>query len=215
MLKCPKCSSLIPDSDFNVSTDIAYCRRCRINHSYKALLEDSELESVDLEEPPKHVYVRNDWNGYRIRYRKVSPALLFFIPFTAVWSGGSMFAMYSSMMKSGLSFETLFFTPFFIGTCVLVCAIIFMLLGYTQATIRDNNVELFTGVAGIGRKRVINTEDIKSVAVSEAKYRSNDRTATEVQIKLGNGRTVKFGAFISDEAKSFFAGYLKKQVKYK
>lgn len=37
MIYCPDCREEIPAEDFNVSTDVAFCRRCGKNHRYSEL----------------------------------------------------------------------------------------------------------------------------------------------------------------------------------
>jgi hypothetical protein len=57
-------------------------------------------------------------NGIEITYRRLSPVVLFLIPFTALWSGVSMWGIYGRQLVQG-KFDpahSLFGLPFLLGT---------------------------------------------------------------------------------------------------
>ena len=59
----------------------------------------AEISMDCLDNPPRWIRVEPQFDeGVKIRYHRISPVLLFLIPFTAVWSGGSIEA---SMGVSG------------------------------------------------------------------------------------------------------------------
>ena len=74
---CPHCRAAIGIDDVNPATDIALCRSCGKTRE-------------DLRTPPKWVRVMSGYGGETVlRYRRISPILLFIIPFTLIWSGGT------------------------------------------------------------------------------------------------------------------------------
>ena len=98
---CPQCASPIPLEDVNVATDIALCRRCGAVSSFAALRDVPNAAAVLSKPPPKGVKVERDTvrGGTVVTYRRVSIVpLLFLIPFTLIWSGGSMGGIYGSQI---------------------------------------------------------------------------------------------------------------------
>ncbi len=140
MIVCPDCGNEIPAADFNVATDLAYCRKCDVNHAYSELVESPAVPEFNRMEPPRGVVVRDDGFGLVIAHHRISLVVLFLIPFTAVWSGLSMTAMVGGFLKSGFQPQLLFFLPFFLGTLGLLTLIFWLLFGRT--VLRETSGEL-------------------------------------------------------------------------
>src|SRR5574340_1738288 len=100
--RCPGCGSTIPLEDINVAKDLALCRTCGKTWSFSAARSAREIGALDLEQPPRGVRVRTEYDGTTtILYRRRSGALIFLIPFTLFWGGLSLGGIYGSQIKQG------------------------------------------------------------------------------------------------------------------
>ena len=130
--RCPKCGEVIRVEDLVAVEDGGS--------------NDAALLSAP---PPTHLAVKTDYDGIwpvtTIRFKRISPLALFFIPFTCIWSGGSLTGIYGSQFIFGI--------PFLIGTVVLLSACLFMLFGKRVLTLSHGRGTYFTGVGFIGRTK--------------------------------------------------------------
>ena len=98
---CPSCRSRIPADDLNVSTDIALCRACdkpfRISEAVGSAPADPQL----LATPPSGAWFDPLPDGFRAGASTRSWMALFIVPFTCVWSGGSLFGIYGTQIVHG------------------------------------------------------------------------------------------------------------------
>ena len=89
---CQSCGADISLADVNVANDIALCRACGKTMPFSEIAPIPGSENVDLARPPKGVRIEESpIHGRSIIYRKISPVVFFLIPFTAAWSGFSMY----------------------------------------------------------------------------------------------------------------------------
>ena len=137
--RCPKCGEVIRIEDLEAVEDDGR--------------NDAALLSAP---PPAHLAVKTDnddiWPVTTIRFKRISPLALFFIPFTCIWSGGSLTGIYGSQfMQHSFDLQrSLFGIPFLIGTAVLLSASLFMLFGKRVLTLSHGRGTYFTGVGFIG-----------------------------------------------------------------
>lgn len=109
--------------------------------------------------PPKHLTVKTEIDGVTpvttLRYRRVHPAIIIFLPFTCVWSGFSLAGIYGSQIaKRAFDLKlSLFGIPFLIGSIVLVSVAFFMLCGKRVLTLSAGKGSCFTGVGPFGWTR--------------------------------------------------------------
>ncbi len=211
---CPYCRANIALEDVNVATDIALCRACGKTSSFALISGTSEVSSTALLQTPRHIQIRKDFQRDTIiTYRKTSALLLFLIPFTALWSGGSMWGIYGSQIRSG-QFDlgrSLFGLPFLFGTLVLLALITFLLLGKWVITLHKNEGSVFLGVGPFGWNRRFNfdTDSIISLRSSTVKLNNVPQQAIHIQ----NGSTeFSFGSTLTQDAKQYIAATLIKEA---
>ena len=107
--RCPKCGEVIRVDDLVAVEDDGR--------------NDAALLSAP---PPAHLAVKTDnddiWPVTTIRFKRISPLALFFIPFTCIWSGGSLSGIYGpQFMQHSFDLQrSLFGIPFLIGSVVLL-----------------------------------------------------------------------------------------------
>ena len=206
---CPGCGHAIPLDDINVAKDIALCRSCGKVWTFSLIRATKELAGVNLQKPPKGVRIEDDFQGgTRIRYHRISRALIFLIPFTALWSGFSMFGIYGSQIKNG-HFDlghSLFGLPFLIGTVVLCSIILFGLFGRWEIKTRRGEGSCFVGVGPFGWRRQFIFGPNASVSLEMSSFRVNQVPQEAITIQENGTKIISFGAPISSrEAKVFIA----------
>jgi DNA-directed RNA polymerase subunit RPC12/RpoP len=150
--KCPFCRAEIAPEDVNVATDVALCRSCGRTISFSIISGSAGISRDILLRPPRGIRVDHDAKGGTvITYRKLSSSLLFLIPFTAFWSGMSMWGIYGRQISKGhfdLN-ESLSGLPFLIGTIVLLGIIIFLLFGKWTITLWNGKGSVVAGVGSL------------------------------------------------------------------
>ena len=209
---CPSCSSPIPMEDINVSTDIALCRKCGKASSFSTLCNVPNTLAVLSKPPPRSVKIERDMmgGGTTLTYRHISwGALLFLVPFTALWALGSIFCIYRSPIRTGV-FQwapSLFGIPILIGTIVPFAAILFSLFGRWVITLNSGQGTVFSGIGKLGRKRKFVYNRNTSVTLLYSNTRVNGKQLEVITLKTDNTQFA-FGGFIKDDAKGFILAAL-------
>jgi hypothetical protein len=148
-----------------------------------------------------------------LTYRRLSPTLFFLIPFTALWSGGSMFGIYGTQIQKG-KFDlgtSLFGIPFLLGTIILLGIIIFLLFGKWVITMNQGEGIVFVGIYSIGWKRHFSYNKNSLVCLQISDLKINNVPQQGILIRT-DGRDFLFGASIKQEAKKFIAAVILKHV---
>ncbi|NQZ56372.1 MAG: hypothetical protein HRT88_02725 [Lentisphaeraceae bacterium] len=216
MHNCPDCDAEITLADINVANDIALCRSCKTTHSF-AQLCNFESISTDLlkEKPPRHISLLQDMgDGPGIIYKKKSWVLLFMLPFTCVWAGGSMFGIYGQQFIEG-KFDlqqSLFGIPFLIGSIILSAVCLYMLVGKWRIVCDSSIVSIFVGVGPIGWTRRIPYNRHSQVGIVDSSVRHNNVVQQCISIKTDADER-KFGAGINNDSLEFIAAFILRNIK--
>ena len=181
--KCPNCGQELPLADVNVAQDVALCRACNYTGSFLAAATVPRLTDEELARPPKRVSLQREFgDALTITCRPKRTSLWFLVPFTALWSGGSMAGIYGTQIASG-NFDLklcLFGLPFLAGTVVLATIILYLLFGKTTVTIEKSG------------------------------YRVNDVQQPEIVLTSGE-KKLKFGALgMPNEVQTYVAAVLRR-----
>lgn len=211
---CLHCHSGIAMDDVNVANDLALCRSCGRTMSFAAIAPIPGGADVDLSAPPKGVRIEESpIHGRTLVYRKVPAQVWFLIPFTAVWSGGSMTGIYGTQIAKG-RFEPmlcLFGLPFLIGSVVLISLILFGLFGSWRIRAAGGELTVTMRLGPFGWNRRLAYEPGARVSIADAKWRQNNHTQTLIQVESG-GRKLRFGSALNDSAKVFIAEALRRML---
>lgn len=204
---CPLCRCPISIDDVNVATDLALCRSCGKTSPFSMVTGSTGLTPGILDSPPRWIRMEEDpLAGTVITYRRKSPMLFFLIPFTAIWSGGSVGGIYGSQLYKG-EFDvsqSLFGLPFLAGTIVLLGVVTFLLLGKWVVTLRDGEGSVFVGMGGLGRTRRFTYGRDTQVSLRMTSVKVNDVPQKGICVRNGD-KDVIFGTLLKDEAKQFIA----------
>ena len=176
---------------------------------------DDEAVAVDLSQPPRGVKVAHSLiSGIDLTYRRFNPAVLFLIPFTAVWSGFSLWGIYGPQIAAGKfdALASLAGLPFVLGTVVLISVIIHLLFGCWRVHIDRGTVRIFTGVGPFGRRREMTLGPGARVSLGPSRVHRRGRRTQDIILEH-EGRRVNFGATLPDEVLLFFAAVLRQAVR--
>jgi hypothetical protein len=212
--QCQSCGAAIALADVNVANDIALCRACGKTMPFSEIAPIPGSENVDLANPPKGVSIEESpIHGRSILYRKISPMVFFLIPFTAAWSGFSMYGIYFRQFKEG-KFDlgqSLFGLPFFIGTLFLVSLILMGLFGRWRIGYSGGVLATAMKVGPFGWTRRLVCDKSARVSIRPAKWQKNDVPQHLIQVEC-QGSTLKFGSPIPDEAKAYIAEAIRRTI---
>ena len=211
---CRSCNSGIALDDVNVATDIALCRACGTTMPFSDIAPIPGAADLDLSLPPKGVRIEdNPIRGRSIIYRKIPLVVLFLIPFTAVWSGASMTGIYGRQISKG-EFDpgiSLFGLPFLVGTIVLVSMILFMLLGRWRFSYNRGLLEVATEIGPLGWTRRLACDKSARVSIRASAWRKNNAPQNQIHVEC-KGNSLKFGAMIPDDRKTFIAEAIRRML---
>jgi hypothetical protein len=211
---CPFCHSAIGVDDVNVATDIAMCRSCGKTSAFSLISGMAEVSPDLVNNPPRWTRLEmGPMGGTMVVYRRVSPILLFLVPFTALWSGGSMYGIYIRQFIDG-KFDlarSLFGIPFLIGTVVLLSAIMYLLTGRWIITLDRGQGSVFVGAWGIGWTRRFSYDRGTLVSIRMTSMTVNDRPQKGVFVRTGETDFV-FGAMLPEETKRFIAAVIMREA---
>ena len=211
---CPSCGANIPLDDVNVSKDVALCRACGRTTSFSVLSGTGEISLQGLDEPPRGVRVETGFNEETtIVYRRLSPLLLFLIPFTAIWSGGSMIGIYGTQIRNGKFdlAQSLFGIPFLIGTLVLLSAIAFLLFGKWVIRLDRGDGTVFVGVGPFGWTRRFSYNQTSVVSLAATKITVNNRSQQGILVRTDE-KDFLFGAVLRKDVRQFVAATILQHV---
>jgi hypothetical protein len=214
---CPLCGTNIGMDDVNVATDIALCRSCGKTSAFSMVSGAAELSLDTLQNIPRGIRMENDLrDGISIIYHRMSPILLFLVPFAAIWSGGSIGGIYvSQIIKGQFDLEqSLFGIPFFIGTIVLVSAIIYLFFGKWRISLGDGAGSVFVGVGTLGWTRCFSYNRESLVTLRMTNVEVNHVPQKGILIRTDEKEFI-FGAMLKEDVKQFIAAIIAKEVKRK
>jgi hypothetical protein len=198
----------------NVEKDVALCRACGRTTAFSLISGTAEVSLDSLENPPRGMKVET---GFRdeltIVYHRMSPRLLFLIPFTALWSGVSMYGIYGTQIAAG-RFElhkSLLGIPFLLGTIVLLGVIAYLMLGKWVVKLSDGEGTVFVGVGFFGWTRRFSYNRNTMVSMRMTDFAVNRQTQPGILVRTDHTDFL-FGALLQGNAKRFIAAAIAKQA---
>ena len=196
--------------DVNVAKDVALCRRCAEPFSYADLIANQEVAQVDLMNPPKGTWFKQDGSSWELGCTTRSPVAFFLIPFVCLWSGGSMWCIYGTQFHRGHFYlsQSLFGIPFLIGTLVLVPAALMTMCGKFYVRVESDEGRVFTGIGPLGWSRRFRWSEVREVREWMRKWQRNDRNLP--MIELDGPKPIRFGSGLTEPRRLFFLAALRR-----
>ena len=215
MIHCPECGREIPERDFNVSTDLAFCSVCGTNYSYSELVQaenDGDVYRPDL--PPRGIRVAGiPPYDEVLSYRFFSSGVWGLLIFGIIWCGMTgVFTVNIWFVEVTPWPVKLFLLPFqVIGLCILG-AVLVTLFGRGELRVRDGMLETFAGIGGLGLTRRCDLAKIERVAIEPTSMRQNNRPIYGVLIRC-DGRKRFVGRGLNDEKQQFIENFIRHHIR--
>lgn len=203
---CPSCRTRIAPADINVSTDVALCRSCGNTFRLSEIIGAIPSSSIDLHSPPSGAWYTPTADGFTAGATTRTWTALFLIPFTCVWSGGSLFGIYGTQIVKGqFSLATsLFGIPFLLGTILLVSMCATSVAGKLTITRHSDRLSIFFGVGSIGWTRTCSLSDFSTVREGYPGFGNwNWSNRQGPSIRLEGKRAVAFGSMLTTDRRYF------------
>lgn len=199
--------------DINVATDVALCRRCGKTFSFSELIHGSAIGVTDLMTPPNGAWFEQLADGFRAGATTRSWMALYLVPFTCIWSGGSLGGIYGKQIASG-EFDpltSLFGLPFLIGSVFIISVCAMMIAGKVEVIQRGNEFSVFTGVGKFGWTRNYSWSDF-SAAREEGGRTGFNWNHRNVVIILEGKQRVAFGTMLSEKRRYFLLSAIRQAL---
>lgn len=213
--ECPRCQALIPAENLSVQNDVAVCQQCAEMVSLSSLIAGADPigneipSSFRISRVPSGAWYNDTPTGFRVgATTRCIPLLLFLVPFTVVWAGGSMGGIYGTQIVQGkfIPLLCLFGLPFVAGSVMLLGVTLMTLAGKIVVEVDSGQGRVFTGVAGIGWSQSFQWDEIDAVKL-ERTY--SNRRRVQYSIALEGATRVRFGSQLSDARRFYILNALR------
>jgi len=214
-VNCPNCGTNVQAKDLNISTDIGKCSSCETVFNISESIQTNVENDFDVEASPNGAEFIKLENGFQIIASTRSKAAWFIVPFTLVWAGFSLSAIYGSQLANqSFNLQTsLFGIPFLIGSTILISISLLMLAGKVVVGANGYNGWIFTGVGKIGWTRKFNWQDFHKVEEGLTSFRINHSHKPVIFLQ---GKTrIGFGMWLNDERRYFIMNCIRKMLSFK
>ena len=198
---CPECGLPIAVADLAPAQGVAVCRFCEKPYPLAACQEAVPFEQRNIvpeQALPKGVQLAETMDGFRLTLSTRSCAAFFLVPFTLVWAGGSLGAIYGTQIAKG-EFNwmlSLFGLPFLVGSFFLIAITVMAVAGRCVVELAGGKFSIRTGALGVYRTQSAAWDDVVSCRLTEAtsRGRSSYTTTYQVEVAVEGGKSLRFGA---------------------
>jgi hypothetical protein len=213
-IRCPSCGAKIPLEDINVSTDIALCRACGRTCRFSEVADAPATGAADLNAPPSGAWFEQTPDGFRVGATLRSWIAIFYVPFTCVWAGVSLYGIYGTQIRSGhfVLFQSLFGLPFLIGSCFLISSCALYVAGRIEVTRLGDRLSVFTGVGWLGWTRNYTWTDFTSAREDTRLNKWGWTNRGRIIVLEGKSR-VAFGSGLTENRSYFVLSVLRAMLK--
>ncbi|MAE61448.1 MAG: hypothetical protein CMJ49_08850 [Planctomycetaceae bacterium] len=191
-----------------MATDLAFCPRCNDAFKPSESIDRDAVTADILHDPPRGAWFRDDIDKMIVGASTRTPFACFIIPFTCVWAGGSMTAIYGSQIANG-EFDlvaSLFGIPFLIGSIILVTVSAMSVCGKVEVSIGSDSA-VFVGVGPLGWTRRFDWDAVQ--AIKDAPMPMPMPGGFFGGILLDGHHRLKFGSNLNEKRRHFVLNALK------
>ena len=197
---CPECGLPIAVADLAPAQGVAVCRFCEKPYPLAACQEAVPFEQRNIvpeQALPKGVQLAETMDGFRLTLSTRSCAAFFLVPFTLVWAGGSLGAIYGTQIAKG-EFNwmlSLFGIPFLAFSVPLIAITVMVVAGRYVVELAGGKFSIRTGALGVYWTQSAAWDDVVSCRLTEAtsRGRSSYTTTYQVEVEVEGGKPLKFG----------------------
>jgi hypothetical protein len=191
---CPECGLPIETADLAPAQGVAVCRFCEKPHPLAACQVAVPYEQRNIEPEtalPKGVQLEETMDGFRLTLSVRSCLALFLVPFTMVWAGGSLSAVYGTQIAKG-KFNlvmSLFGLPFLAVSVFLIASTVMTVAGRYVVELVGGKFSIRTGALGIYRTKSAAWDDVLSCRLTDDRGES---PTFKVEFACEGGKTLEF-----------------------
>jgi hypothetical protein len=212
---CPFCHADRPLDDMSVANDTTRCRACGQALTFPLTGGTTTVSQDSRDIPPRHVRVEKSFNDETtITFRRLSPSLLFLIPFTAIWSGVTLWGSFAQQIRNGQFdlVQTLNGLPFIAGTVIMLGYIACVAFGKWVVKLNQGKGEVFVGVGRFGWKRHFSYQNTSVVCFVATGTKHWGKRQNGILVRTRENDFV-FGTLIKDDVRRFIAATILQQAR--
>jgi len=218
---CPDCGLPIATADLAPAQGLAVCRFCEKPFPLAASQAAVPYEKRPLqpvEAPPEGVSLIETMDGFRLTISTRSCVGFFLVPFTLVWSGGSLGGIYGSQIVRG-EFDlvmSLFGLPFLAGSVFLFFLSFMATFGrFVVDSAPDGSLRIRKGGLGLYSTRTAAWTDVVSAELEEETSRKKGGYATGYAcvLRLRQGEPLKIDVGADRRQALWLARFLARRIR--
>lgn len=201
-MKCPSCYQLVDNANINIQTDLGKCQHC--HHIFKiSEVVHTVADGFDINSPPKGAWFLTNDTIITMGASTRSIAAAFMVPFSLIWSGGSLGGIYGSQIISG-EFNIIFTIlgiPFLLGSILLWTVTLMAIWGKVEISISENGGEVFTGLGSLGLKKHFTWKEISRITERPTIMNYPGKNGNAIQLVGKN--SISFGTGLNESRKHY------------
>ncbi|MGD9126124.1 MAG: hypothetical protein PVH19_01990 [Planctomycetia bacterium] len=207
---CPHCNQPIAEEDYNISTDIAYCRACDSKYSLATLAVTEDVDDATFDEF-RRAYCQELGREsiVEVPFRKALRLLGMLAPLVLVVMAIPLVLAYRDP-KSDFQIMMMVILPACVPDLLFAW---FFFAGKYVVTIESGFLKVRTGVFPIQIRRHIDLDPTTVVHLEKNhSFRVNGKPVDQIVIKTGSQK-IAFGVFIHIKNKMCLVNWIAKRIK--
>ena len=215
---CPDCGLPIATEDLAPAQGLAVCRFCEKPFplaASQAAVPYERRPSVPELAPPKGVSLVETMDGFHLSISTRSWAAVFLVPFTLVWSGGSLGGIYGTQIAKGefgLA-QSLFGLPFLIGSVFLIGLTVMAVAGRLIVELAGGRLRLRAGALGVYRTKSADWRDVRGCRLTEVSLRGRYSNSFQVEVAVEGGKPLRVGIGAERETMLWVSRFLAGRIR--
>ena len=208
----------IATEDLAPAQGLAVCRFCEKPFplaASQAAVPYERRPSVPEPTPPKGVSLVETMDGFQLFISTRSWAAVFLVPFTLVWSGGSLGGIYGTQFAKGYFSLTmsLFGLPFLIGSVFLIGLTVMAVAGRSIVELAGGRLRLRTGALGVYRTKSADWRDVRGCRLTEVSLRGRYSNSFQVEVAVEGGKPLRVGIGAERETMLWVSRFLAGRIR--
>jgi hypothetical protein len=208
----------IATEDLAPAQGLAVCRFCEKPFplaASQAAVPYERRPSVPELAPPKGVSLVETMDGFHLSISTRSWVAVFLVPFTLVWSGGSLGGIYGTQIAKGefgLT-QSLFGLPFLIGSVFLIGLTVMAVAGRLIVELAGGRLRLRAGALGVYRTKSADWRDVRGCRLTEVSLRGRYSNSFQVEVAVEGGKPLRVGIGAERETMLWVSRFLAGRIR--
>ena len=208
----------IATEDLAPAQGLAVCRFCEKPFplaASQAAVPYERRPSVPELAPPKGVSLVETMDGFHLSISTRSWAAVFLVPFTLVWSGGSLGGIYGTQIAKGefSLTQSLFGLPFLIGSVFLIGLTVMAVAGRLIVELAGGRLRLRAGALGVYRTKSADWRDVRGCRLTEVSLRGRYSNSFQVEVAVEGGKPLRVGIGAERETMLWVSRFLAGRIR--